>query len=463
MPEIVSSRDSEPTVQSPTAAVRETRFDPAHAISRGEKPIPQAADAVFAEHRATGSSAESTNVGPSAKSEAAGMDETNWNGSEGIAPQMMQQFRLQAQQLAAHLDIRQRDLDRREAELHARLAQHESTVRNARLWFQERNNELLERQSQIDEREQRLNSQIVQFDEHSEANNASAQAAFRMQREQTESLSAQQDELALRDLELQRRQGELDECALQLTQRQQQCEAREQKLSQREQRLETNEAALARAQVECDDRRRQIEQERAEMMARVEARQTRLIDQHRRAEIELQQQREALDARSEYLARRGSAMDQLRDELLRIHRETLEMRLATQELWAQMSDLAPQASLEQSLARLRTQLAENYRMQSGEAAAQQKEAKELAVKITQQFDRLAEQKRAWQQWAVDEQRQIELQAAGLAARETELQRNEEQLRDEQQRWDSQRHELQSEIRRLQTELRRKESDPLAGF
>ncbi len=59
-----------------------------------------------------------------------------------VTPELVQQFRLQSQQLANYLDNRHRNLDRREAELHARIAQQESVARNARLWFQERNNEL---------------------------------------------------------------------------------------------------------------------------------------------------------------------------------------------------------------------------------------------------------------------------------------------------------------------------------
>ena len=70
-----------------------------------------------------------------------------------------------------------------------------------------------------------------------------------------------------------------------------------------------------------------------------------------------------------HLERPCGRPDQLRTDLLRIQRETLEMRLVTEELWVRISSVAPAASLTQSLARLRAQLSENYRLQAAEAEA----------------------------------------------------------------------------------------------
>ncbi len=115
----------------------------------------------------------------------------------------------------------------------------------------------------------------------------------------------------------------------------------------------------------------------------------------------------------------------MRSDLLRIQRETLEMRLVTEELWVQMSSVAPAAALTQSLARLRSQLAENYRLQAAEAEMQRREAEQLTSAVAKQHQQLLTQKQEWQKSAGAEQRQIETQAARLAAREEEVNRQQE--------------------------------------
>ena len=63
------------------------------------------------------------------------------------------QLQSQADQLAAHLRQRQQELDRREAQLNARLAGFEQEVRDARLWLAQRNDELNEREARLEARE----------------------------------------------------------------------------------------------------------------------------------------------------------------------------------------------------------------------------------------------------------------------------------------------------------------------
>ena len=63
------------------------------------------------------------------------------------------QLQAQADELAAHLRQRQQELDRREAQLHARLAAFEQEVRDARLWLAERNDQLNDRERKLQARE----------------------------------------------------------------------------------------------------------------------------------------------------------------------------------------------------------------------------------------------------------------------------------------------------------------------
>jgi len=448
MPELENSIHAERPVHSAAVPVVEKRFDQAHEVPRGIAKAPSPPD------QSPAGVANSSNPAKEALEASelppASLAGTKGLGSQGITPELIQQFRLQAQQLAAHLDSRQRDIDRREAELHARIAQQESAGRNARLWFQERNNELDDRKSALDQREQMINSRLIEFDERSDREHTSAEAS-------------QHDEQLLHDLDLRRRQEELNELTLQLDQRHQHCHALQQKLTERENILEAAESALARNQVEWDDQRRQEQQQRGEIQARFQEQHARAIDGHRQIEIELQKQREALYGRSQQLERRGAALDQLRSDLLRVQRETLELRLATEELWAQMSGLAPSASLTQSLARLRAQLSENFRLQAAEVDAQRTEAQQLAATVAKQHQLLIAQKHQWQQSAAAAQRQIELQAASLAAQEEQLNGQLDRQYQAQQEWEAQRHRLESELRRLQAKLRQRNAEsPSAG-
>src|SRR5262245_59585587 len=102
MPEIENSTRTQPAAPPAPGAVRETRFDPPHKIPRDADSAAQAPQ---------------TPLQPSAASETFNPESTPIADSpSAISPELVQQFRLQAQQLAAHLDVRQRDLDRREAE-----------------------------------------------------------------------------------------------------------------------------------------------------------------------------------------------------------------------------------------------------------------------------------------------------------------------------------------------------------
>ena len=73
---------------------------------------------------------------------------------------MVQQLRLQAQQLSEHLHAEQSDLDRREADLQSRLAHVEQQERSNRLWLKDRHDELAEREAALVAREAELTEKL---------------------------------------------------------------------------------------------------------------------------------------------------------------------------------------------------------------------------------------------------------------------------------------------------------------
>ena len=79
-----------------------------------------------------------------------------------LAATTVEQVRLQAVQLAAHLQRQASTVDHREGELNARLAAMEDQVRAARLWLAEENQELEAHKADLDRREQELISHAGQ-------------------------------------------------------------------------------------------------------------------------------------------------------------------------------------------------------------------------------------------------------------------------------------------------------------
>ncbi len=179
-------------------------------------------------------------------------------------------------------------------------------------------------------------------------------------------------------------------------------------------------------------------------------------------EAELAARQKKLGQRSHHLELRSAALDQTRAELMQLQRETLEMRLATEEMWAQLSTTAPPAAVTHSVARIRAKLAEHFKMQADDIAAQRQEVEELYAKVGGQHERIAEQKREFEAWILQQQRDLESQAARLMAREKELELDNGRMQQVQLQWDSDRRDLEHEIRRLQSELRHLESSQMSS-
>ena len=192
---------------------------------------------------------------------------------------------------------------------------------------------------------------------------------------------------------------------------------------------------LARGLVELEDERKRLTEERADFDRRCDEQQQKLGERQRRLEIDLEKQKETLNVRYQQLEQRAAALDQLRGELVHLQQEALEMRLATEELWSELSGLVQPAVITQSLARLRTKLAENYRLQTADAVQQRKEAEELAIGVSHQHERLTAQKRDFEAWLGSQRREIEQQATQLAAREQELDSQRQQIEHQRLQWD----------------------------
>jgi fused signal recognition particle receptor len=237
-----------------------------------------------------------------------------------------QQIRFQADQLAAHLRDRQKELDRREAELNSRIARWESETRAARLWMSQR---------------------------ETEAKESGTPAELQQLREQLLS-----------------RQQAFDE--------------------------------------------------------EITATRERMAAEHQQAMADIEQKRHDIQSRADSLDRSRAALKQIRAELAKMQRETLEIRLSTEELWIELSGAAPPAALTQSLGRIRSKLAEEYRQANAELAEQRKELEEIRTQMTLQFEKLNERKQQFDRWVADRREELQQQASRLVAREQQIRHEERQ-------------------------------------
>src|SRR4051794_2428161 len=98
MPKTESHASHEIKQGGENVSVRETRFDPAHELPRGQAQVASASV-----HEQSPATTDPVN--------AAALDIALAESDDGVAFEVIQQFRLQAQQLAEHLKDRQSELD----------------------------------------------------------------------------------------------------------------------------------------------------------------------------------------------------------------------------------------------------------------------------------------------------------------------------------------------------------------
>ncbi len=135
-----------------------------------------------------------------------------------------------------------------------------------------------------------------------------------------------------------------------------------------------------------------------------------------------------------------------------MHRETLELRLATEELWNQLATLQPSAKLTQSLGQCRQRILDQYRLEASELDRRKQALDELREQIARQVEELNERHEQLSVWFADRRHELETQAAALVAREQEQNVLVTEHRQAQQLWQRQRMELEQEARRLRHEL-----------
>ncbi len=423
---------------------------------------------------------------------------------------LLEELRQQARQLARHLTNRQRENDAREARLNAQHAALEKESRSERLWILERRAELAEQADDLLRREcdlQERVSRVTAAEEHLGHAQQRAEQEGRQHEEVLQKRSDQMEAVAAR-LKGQRkavriaqrrlqavRRSQKDASTLErqvlatqraaslsefrgllegievhrtrLMQHEEQLQAREIALcsqfeeesarwAARQEILEQSEQALEREWEQLRQRQEAfMEQTRQEEAARAAAAQDE-ADQRQQWQAQTIREQQSLERRSQELDARRKELEQLQESLRQLHKETLETRLATEELLGQLSGAVPSAALTSSISRLRRRIDDQFRLAQADLTQQRGELENLRTTLAQRHEQLLAQKVQLEQWVQKREAVIEHQAANLVAREQELDSQQEQVRGLQEHWQEERNGYQREIRRLLAQLRREE-------
>jgi chromosome segregation ATPase len=360
---------------------------------------------------------------------------------------LSEQVSLQAAQLAAHLRGRQQELDHREAELNSRTARLECDARAARLWIDQHETDLTSREAELACRERDLAARFEAI------TNTEAALARRVQE-----LSDRDQRLLQQEREVERRLARLAtvEAAQQRgapppdAAKEEELRRAAEALESRRQQLEEAERRLARSQAETQELCEQLAADHAEFAERSAAVRQEVAAERRQAMADIEEKRRAVQRRGEQVDQRRAALEQLRAELERIHRETLEIRLATEEVWAQLSGVAPPAVLTQSLGRIRAKLAQQYAQANSDAAEQKMSLEATRGQLIAEHEKLIEQKRQFEQWAAACREECQQQASRLVAREQQLHNEKIELHQQWQRWQAERLRCQIELGRIES-------------
>lgn len=425
-----------------------------------------------------------------------------------------EQLRLQAEQLAAELQRRRDQLDRRESRLNARDADQDNEARGLRMWLVERQQELDDRETSLIRREREIedrSSQIIAAEAYQESSQTEAQRYMQKQQALQDRRQAALDQ---REHELAQREAALDHATEELDSSREQYQ---QATTLELQRIETRRAAslqMIRLGLEGLERRRQaIEQQAAEAEAlrkrlladdthRATAPSHRVIDLERRERIveegfelidhrrtalgELEQQlKDRADAQLRQLRRdrqqllkqeqqlelrreqmqekflnrereldaRQAALDQLRESLTRSGRESLELRLATEELWNQLVTKFPAPALTASLGNIRAQLADHDRQVRQELLEHRQKLETLRDQLAEQHARLDTKKREYQAWLERRTQDLDQRTQNLTARQSQLDKQQQVLEHLQHDWSCERLGLQDQVQSLMRQLR----------
>ena len=336
----------------------------------------------------------------------------------------------------ASLAARSDTLDAREADLAQRLRDAEKTDQATT----QRAREVQDRADALDRRQQEL--EVL----HAETAALSEEAA---DRERSLELRAREIETAVqRFAHLGAAEQRIEELQAKVLR----AAERESALAETEALLQEERAALSEAQ---------------QQHARCQGEHDRRMEAERRAwgsdqaawRAEMKSAADAQSRRETDLDRRDESLRRLEREIQAAQREVLEMRLATEETWAQLTGLLTPAALSKSIAKVRVQLADHYQNTLRDIAEGRGALRDAAARVEQEMRVLEQRQISVEEWASRRHDEIGQAAARVEGREQELTRQQRAFEQHEARWAAERTAYREQILKLRGAIDRDE--PLA--
>ncbi|WP_010585229.1 coiled-coil domain-containing protein [Schlesneria paludicola] len=167
---------------------------------------------------------------------------------------------------------------------------------------------------------------------------------------------------------------------------------------------------------------------------------------------ELRRQQEALVARTENLESRGIRLDKLRAELEETHRATLEMRLAVEESWAQLTDVAGEEEARLRVDQVRHSLAGYHQQMHESLSERRREHVESQSKFERQRAEFNDERQRLTSWLTKRDEDLRLGEERLRIAANEAAANHTKWLAARDRWLMEKSEAEQLIRRLLSSL-----------
>ena len=202
-------------------------------------------------------------------------------------------------------------------------------------------------------------------------------------------------------------------------------------------RIQEMEADIVQSQMESSRIREGLVRERHQMQKLLESERLRAKETNELAATRLEDERFELSRQNQKVEQMRLSLERSREELGRMHRETLEIRLATEELWLRMAGDTTSDDLNDSLARIREKLSQQHHESSEKLERQKEELKAVRQQMLVQHERLLQRREELTQWAskceemlLEKERQLRLKEDEIEHRQSVVDEMLRRCRDE---------------------------------
>ncbi|MDR1923083.1 MAG: hypothetical protein LBQ66_01820 [Planctomycetaceae bacterium] len=390
---------------------------------------------------------------------------------DSLRESLERQFEIKLSDMNRELETARRELDAKFTARQTELdRQTESKQREIADSFERRfamlNDEFEQKNSELESKHEKREYQLTQREiliKQAEEDWNNRRELFESQWSEFEQLrNSKLDELAKRESQIEDKNIHLSEFDAKLKKREVELETIAESLKAREYQisleapryanLQQREAELIESQSEAARIREALVKERHQMQKAAEAERKRLRDTQELAMRRIDDEKQNLIQQNKKLEQMRLAIERSREELGRMHRETLEIRLATEELWIRIAGDSVSEDLKTSVANIRTELTEEYRASMARIDSKKQELEENRNDILKQYETLITQREELDKWIETNEQSIKERETTLAMREEELDRRQAKIDELLARTQQERTDMEKEIRLLQEQI-----------